>query len=76
MAKYAHATAATVAVTRTDRRLLVQVRDDGVGGADVTQGSGLRGLADRAEALRGTLRIESPTGRGTVVTAKLPLGPA
>jgi signal transduction histidine kinase len=76
VAKYAHATAATVAVTRTDRRLLVQVRDDGVGGADVTQGSGLRGLADRAEALRGTLRIESPTGRGTVITAKLPLGPA
>jgi len=76
VAKYAHASAATVAVTRTNGRLLVQVQDDGVGGADITQGSGLRGLADRAEALRGTLRIESTAGRGTVVTATLPLGVA
>ena len=76
VAKYAHASVATIAVTRTNGRLLVQIQDDGVGGADVTQGSGLRGLADRAEALRGTLRIESPAGRGTVVTATLPLGVA
>jgi signal transduction histidine kinase len=76
VAKYAHASAATVAVTRANGRLLVKVQDDGVGGADITQGSGLPGLADPAEALRGTLRIESTAGRGTVVSAELPLGVA
>jgi signal transduction histidine kinase len=73
VAKYADASAATVAVTRTNGALLVQVQDDGVGGADVTQGSGLRGLADRVEALRGTLRIDSRPGRGTLISAELPL---
>jgi signal transduction histidine kinase len=76
VAKYAGATAATVTVERADGRLLVQVRDDGVGGADMSRGSGLRGLADRAEALRGTLHVESSAGRGTVVTAELPVGVA
>ena len=74
VAKYARATAATVSVERANGRLRVQVQDDGVGGADMTQGSGLRGLADRAEALRGTLRVHSSPGRGTVVTAELPVG--
>jgi signal transduction histidine kinase len=74
VAKYARASAATVAVTRADERLLIRIEDDGVGGADITEGSGLRGLADRAEAVRGTLRIRSRPGRGTVVTATLPLG--
>jgi signal transduction histidine kinase len=74
VAKYAHATAATVSVERANGRLHVRVQDDGVGGANMTQGSGLRGLADRAEALRGTLRIESTEGRGTVVSAALPIG--
>ncbi|MDN5853767.1 MAG: sensor histidine kinase, partial [Actinomycetia bacterium] len=46
--------------------------DDGVGGADPTRGSGLRGLADRVEALDGKLRVCSPAGQGTVVTAELP----
>jgi signal transduction histidine kinase len=76
VAKYAHASAATVTVTRVNGRLLVQVQDDGIGGADITQGSGLRGLADRAEALRGTLRLESTADRGTIVTAELPLSVA
>ena len=50
----------------------VEITDDGVGGADAGQGSGLRGLADRVAALDGTLRILSPPGGGTVVTAELP----
>ena len=73
VAKYAHATAATVSVTRSNGRLVARVEDDGVGGADIASGSGLRGLADRAEALRGTLRLESIDGHGTVVTAALPI---
>jgi signal transduction histidine kinase len=76
VAKYARATGATVSVQRVNGRLLVQVQDDGIGGADMTRGSGLRGLADRAEALRGTLHIESSAGRGTLVTAELPMSAA
>jgi signal transduction histidine kinase len=48
------------------------VADDGVGGAGSTSGSGLRGLADRVEALGGRLRIESPAGEGTTVRAEIP----
>ena len=73
VAKYADATAATVSVTRANGRLLVEVGDDGVGGADVERGSGLRGLRDRVEALRGTLQIESAAGSGTVVAASIPV---
>jgi signal transduction histidine kinase len=73
VAKYAGATAAAVSVERANGRVRVEVRDDGVGGADMTLGSGLRGLADRAEALHGTLRMESREGHGTVVTAELPV---
>ena len=76
VAKYAGASAATVSVTRADGRLDVEVRDDRIGGADIHGGSGLRGLADRVEALRGTLRIESPRGSGTVVAAVIPVGSA
>jgi signal transduction histidine kinase len=50
----------------------VEIADDGVGGADDSRGSGLRGLADRVEALGGSLRITSPLGAGTTVTAELP----
>ena len=57
------ATAASVDVTRSGGRLAVEVVDDGVGGADTERGSGLRGLADRVEALGGRLRIWSPRGR-------------
>jgi signal transduction histidine kinase len=73
VAKYARATAATVSVARTNGRLLIEVRDDGVGGASIEAGSGLRGLADRVEAVRGTLRIESPPGKGTVIAAAIPI---
>jgi signal transduction histidine kinase len=52
----------------------VEIADDGIGGADDSRGSGLRGLADRVEALDGRLRITSPPGRGTVVSAELPCG--
>jgi signal transduction histidine kinase len=73
VAKYAGASVATVSVRRADGCLRVEVRDDGAGGADMAGGTGLRGLADRVEALRGTLRIESPAGGGTLVAATIPL---
>jgi signal transduction histidine kinase len=74
VAKYSHAKHASVRVWRVDGRTSIEIADDGVGGADASRGSGLRGLADRVEALDGNLRIVSPTGAGTVVTAELPCG--
>ena len=53
--------------------LLVEIADDGRGGADPTGGTGLRGLADRVDALGGRLEIDSPAGAGTRVSARLPL---
>ena len=73
VAKYARATHATVAVRRVNGRVTVEVADDGVGGADATGGSGLRGLADRVAALDGTLSLDSPAGRGTRLQADIPL---
>ncbi len=70
--KYAEASSATVEVTRSDGQLLVEVVDDGIGGADTERGSGLRGLADRVEALGGRLRVWSPAGGGTRVRAEIP----
>ena len=72
VAKYAHAKAASVHLSRTDGSIIVEIADDGVGGADASAGSGLRGLADRVEALGGHLLVTSPAGAGTVVTAELP----
>jgi signal transduction histidine kinase len=72
VAKYAEASAATVDVRRVNGELVVEVVDDGVGGADTEAGSGLRGLADRVEALDGRLRVWSPTGGGTRVRAEIP----
>ena len=72
VAKYAHASNASVAVTRDDGHLIVEVVDDGVGGADPSGGSGLRGLADRVEALDGRLRVWSPPAKGTTVRAEIP----
>jgi signal transduction histidine kinase len=72
VSKYAHAAHATVRVERVDGRLLVEVSDDGVGGASASDGSGLRGLSDRVAALRGTLEVSSPPGRGTRLRAHLP----
>jgi len=72
VAKYAQATRASVAVERSSGFATVVVRDDGIGGAEPVPGSGLVGLADRVEALGGRLHIESPTGRGTQLTAEIP----
>ena len=72
VAKYAHATTASVRVSRRAGVAVIEIADDGVGGADESAGTGLRGLADRVAALDGTLRILSPPGAGTVVTAELP----
>ncbi len=74
VAKYAQATSASVRVTRVGDRAVIEIADDGIGGADATRGSGLRGLHDRVEALDGTLRVVSPAGGGTVVVAELPCG--
>ena len=73
LGKYARASQASVTVACADGRAVVSVWDNGVGGADSSEGSGLRGLADRVEALGGTLRVESPLGRGTLLVAELPL---
>jgi signal transduction histidine kinase len=73
VAKYAQASEASVHLTRVEESLRVEVRDDGVGGADPTQGSGLRGLADRFESLDGRVDLESPAGTGTTLRAELPL---
>jgi signal transduction histidine kinase len=72
VSKYAHARHATVRVERVDGELLVEVSDDGVGGARASDGSGLRGLSDRVAALSGTLDVSSPPGRGTRLRAHLP----
>jgi signal transduction histidine kinase len=72
VAKYAQATHATVHVSRDDGQVLVEVSDDGVGGADPATGSGLRGLLDRVSALGGRLEVDSRPGRGTTVRAEIP----
>jgi signal transduction histidine kinase len=71
--KYAQATTVWVDVVDTPELAVVLVRDDGVGGADPSVGSGLRGLADRVGALDGRLVVESPAGGGTIVHAEIPL---
>ncbi len=70
--KYAHASRVRVTVARRDELVLVDVDDDGVGGADAARGSGLRGLFDRVHALDGELAVESPPGHGTRVHATIP----
>jgi signal transduction histidine kinase len=72
VAKYAHATHAKVEVARANGRLVVEVEDDGVGGANPENGTGLRGLADRIAVLEGRLEIDSERGRGTTVRAQIP----
>jgi signal transduction histidine kinase len=73
VAKYANATHATVAVERRNGHAVIEVADDGIGGADPERGTGLRGLVDRVSALDGRLRIESPPGAGTRLRAELPV---
>jgi signal transduction histidine kinase len=73
IAKYARASSVHVRLDRQGEVACVEVVDDGVGGANVSGGSGLRGLADRVEALDGSFGVESPGGGGTRVWAKLPV---
>jgi signal transduction histidine kinase len=72
VAKYAQATRAIVHVSRSNGEVLVEVSDDGVGGADPAGGSGLRGLLDRVSALGGTFQVDSRPGEGTTVRAAIP----
>jgi signal transduction histidine kinase len=70
--KHSRASMASVRVLRSPRGAFIEITDDGIGGADDANGSGLRGLADRVEALEGQLRIVSTAGTGTTVTAVIP----
>jgi signal transduction histidine kinase len=72
VAKYAGAASAAVTVRRGPSAVTVEIADDGVGGADMAAGSGLRGLADRVGALDGRIRLESPPGGGTILRAEIP----
>jgi signal transduction histidine kinase len=72
VAKYARASRAQVELSRGNGTLRVEVRDDGIGGADPARGSGLLGLADRVAAVRGTFRVETSPGGGTRVLAEIP----
>jgi signal transduction histidine kinase len=73
--KHAGASGATVDIHRAGEQLVIDVRDDGHGGASRTPGSGLEGLAQRVEALDGSLTIDSPSGGPTVIRAELPWKP-
>ena len=75
VAKYSGASHASVRLWRAGALAKIQIADDGVGGANDARGSGLRGLADRVEALDGRLEVTSPAGAGTTITAELPCGP-
>ncbi len=72
VAKYAQASHATVNVDRDNGRVVVEVKDDGVGGADPANGTGLRGLADRLAVIEGRLDVDSRAGSGTTVIARIP----
>jgi signal transduction histidine kinase len=71
--KYARATSATIRIAPRDNRLVVEVSDNGCGGAQPSDGSGLGGLRDRVEALDGVFEVNSPPGQGTRIYAELPL---
>ena len=73
--KHAQASGVEISLTTRGGRLLLSLRDDGVGGADPARGSGLAGLADRVEALGGSIHIHSAVGAGTRIAVDLPLGP-
>ena len=76
VAKYARASSAAVRIDAFDGHLVVEVVDDGVGGADAAAGSGLSGLADRVAALDGSFTVESAPGAGTRIRAEIPLNGA
>jgi signal transduction histidine kinase len=71
--KHAHASTVHITVDSDHRKLVLTIRDDGVGGADPTHGSGLIGLYDRVAALGGALAVHSEAGSGTVLTAEIPV---
>jgi signal transduction histidine kinase len=71
--KYAEANEVSIRVAPADGALVVEIADDGRGGADASAGTGLRGLADRIDALGGSFALDSPRGAGTRVRAVLPL---
>ena len=73
VAKHAEASAATLAVVQSDGGVTVEIADNGIGGAEASSGSGLRGLVDRVEALGGRLELESDTTGGTRLRAEIPL---
>jgi signal transduction histidine kinase len=72
VAKYARATRAAVRVVRDSSWIIVEISDNGVGGAMATPGGGLAGLADRAAGIDGILTVNSPVGGPTVIRADLP----
>jgi signal transduction histidine kinase len=72
IAKYSHATAATLRLEANNKNVVLSVGDNGEGGADPSRGTGLRGLADRVEALGGKLELHSPPGQGTRLTVSIP----
>lgn len=74
IAKHAHAKTARVEILKEQDELVLEIVDDGVGGADSERGTGLRGLADRVESLDGRLRVWTPRGGGTRVKAEIPCG--
>jgi len=71
-AKHAHASAVHVELNAPGAIVRLAIRDDGIGGADPAQGSGLTGLSDRIEAVGGTLEVASPTGGGTTLLIEIP----
>ena len=73
VAKHAHASVAHVDLEVRDETLHLSIRDDGVGGADPVQGSGILGLTDRVEALGGVIAVTSPSGEGTSIVLELPV---
>ena len=73
VAKYARASEAFVVLCVEGDRLCVEIRDDGVGGADLSTGTGLRGLRDRVDALDGQLEVHSPPGGGTTIAVEIPV---
>jgi signal transduction histidine kinase len=75
-AKHSRAAQVEVCAESKDDNLFLSIRDDGIGGADIAKGSGLIGLKDRAEALGGRMRIESPAGHGTSLHIRIPLDPS
>ncbi|HEX5825849.1 MAG TPA: histidine kinase, partial [Candidatus Limnocylindrales bacterium] len=73
IAKHASATHVSIAASSTPTVLRIEVGDDGIGGADAANGTGIRGLQDRVAAIGGTLAIESPAGQGTLAIAEIPI---